>query len=81
MMKFKKVGTWWNDKDIELVEINDTVYALHGWNGEEYTSCWKCSGKYLMDASKEVYCVRPIYKNIGDDFFELVRYEIFQKGE
>ena len=30
----KEVGYWWNDKSIELVEIDGEVYALYGWNGE-----------------------------------------------
>lgn len=59
---FKQVGTWWNDHSIELVELADgEVYALNGWNGEEYTGCWKCSGEYNMDASTEEYILRPIY--------------------
>lgn len=38
---FKEVGAWWNDSNIDLVEIDGTVYALNGWNGEEFTDCWK----------------------------------------
>lgn len=26
---FKIVGRWWNDKNIELVKIDDKIYALH----------------------------------------------------
>ena len=59
---FKQVGTWWNAHSIELVELADgEVYALNGWNGEEYTGCWNCSGEYNMDASTEEYILRPIY--------------------
>lgn len=67
MKKFKQAGYWWNDSSIELVELGGEVYALHGWNGEVYTSCWKCSGENLMDASDEEYVLRPIYDAEVDD--------------
>lgn len=35
-------GRWWNDSNIKLVEINGSVYALAGWNGETYGNCWEC---------------------------------------
>ena len=58
----KKIGTWWNDSSIEIVEISGTAYALNDWNGEAYTSCWICSGEYLHDASEEEYTLRPVYR-------------------
>lgn len=73
--KFREVGKWWNDKSINLVEKDGSVYALNGWNGESYTDSWKCSGKHNMDASTETYNVKPIYKQVGEEF-ELVDYEI-----
>ena len=65
--EMEKVGNWWNDNDIELVELDGEVYALHGWNGEEYTSCWRCSGENLMDASAEEYVLRPVYDTVEND--------------
>lgn len=59
-MKF--AGTWWNDKSIELVEVDGSVYALCGWNGEVFASCWECSGDCLQDASEEEYTLRPIHR-------------------
>ena len=59
MAKF--VGTWWNDSHIELWEIDGEVYALDGWNGEEYLHCWKCAGERYMTASDEEYTIAPVY--------------------
>lgn len=75
-MIFKTVGRWWNDKSIELVEIDGEVYALYGWNGEEFTKSWKCTGDYYMDASKEEYTVKPIYEEVDEDEFEIIDYEV-----
>lgn len=53
MKKYKHIGYWWNDKNIELIEKDGNVYALHGWNGEKYNKCWKCTGDHNMESSKE----------------------------
>lgn len=73
---FKEVGYWWNDKEIELVEIDDTVYALNGWDGEQYNHCWICSGENNMDASEEEYTIRPEYIEIDEDEFEIIKYNV-----
>lgn len=57
----KIIGSWWSDRTTPLVEIDGSVYALYGWNGEEYTDCWKCTGEFHHDASEERYRIRPIY--------------------
>lgn len=64
---FKEVGAWWNDSNIDLVEIDGTVYALNGW---------KCSGEYNMDASKEYCTIKPQYREIEEDESEIVGYEV-----
>lgn len=74
-MNFKIVGRWWNDKSIELVEIDNTVYALGGWNGESFNNCWVCTGEYYMDASEEEYSITPIY-NDNKDNPEVIAYEV-----
>ena len=59
----KNIGNWWNDRSIAMIELNDgNVYALNGWNGEEYEECWMCSGEHYMDASEESYILRPVYR-------------------
>lgn len=60
---FKHIGYWWNDRNIEVMEIDDTAYALNGWNGESYLNCWICSGEQYMDASEEEYRIKPIYND------------------
>lgn len=72
----KEAGYWWNDKSIELVEIDREVYALNGWNGEEYGNCWKCTGEFLTEASKEEYTLKPVYKEVDEDEWEIVNYEV-----
>lgn len=74
-MVLKKVGTWWSERNIDLVEIEGEVYALYGWNGESYLESWKCTGEDYMEASEEQYEVIPIY---GDDL-TVIRYEARKK--
>ena len=76
MEKFEVVGKWWNDKNIELVKIDNEVYALNNWNGESYLNCWKCSGKYFTEASKEEYIIIPKYEEIEEENFQLIGYEV-----
>jgi hypothetical protein len=75
----KIIGNWWNDKNIQLAEVNGAVYALNGWNGEKYTDCWKCSGEFNMTASKESYELTPIYSEEDNENggFDVVDYEVF----
>lgn len=77
-MNFKNVGTWWNDREIELVEIDGEVFALNGWNGETYLNSWKCLGEDHMEASKEEYQITPIYEDEANehDIYEIVGYEV-----
>jgi len=78
MKNFKNVGNWWNDKSIELVDIEGDVYALNGWNGEKYMNAWKCTGEDYMDASEEEYIISPVYSDKEDEFgvYEIVGYEV-----
>jgi hypothetical protein len=75
----KSVGNWWNDNSIELVEVDGSVYALYGWNGEKYCNCWKCSGDYYMTASKEEYTLTPVYSEEENENggYDVVDYEVF----
>ena len=73
---YEKAGTWWNDSSIELVKIGNEVYALNDWNGEEYTSCWKCTGEYNNIESKEEYVITPLYEQMTEDEYEIIGYRI-----
>jgi hypothetical protein len=57
----KCVGYWRKDRDIPMIQLESGVYALYDWRGDRYVSCWKCSGEFLMDASKEKYELKPVY--------------------
>ena len=61
-------------KNIELVEIDGIMYALNNWNGEIYNNCWICLGENLMDASKEEYTIKPIYKEVAEDEYKIIDY-------
>lgn len=78
----KYVGTWWNDHSIDLVEIDGDVYALYGWNGEKYTSCWKCSGECYTEPSDEEYSVFPEYEEVCEPDcepeFVVVSYSVYR---
>lgn len=72
----KIVGNWWNDRSIDLVEVDGHVYALYGWNGEAYLHCWECTGYHYMDASEEEFELVPVYTQTDDDDFDIVDYEV-----
>jgi hypothetical protein len=74
-MNFKRVGTWWNDRNIELVEFDGKVYALNKWDGEEWTDCWECVGNDYMEVGETGIRIRPVYEEVAEDEFEVVKYE------
>ena len=54
-------GFWRGNPDIELFRASDgNLYALYGWNGEEFLLCWRVNAD--GDASEETYNLTPIYK-------------------
>lgn len=74
----KKVGNLWNRPDIEVWEIDGSLYCLHGWNGESYTESWETfddAGFGIVNANKR-YDIRPIYKEVAEDEWEIVGMEI-----
>jgi hypothetical protein len=79
MTKFEHVGYWWNAAtfEIELMRIDGIVYALNGWNGEEFTECWVCTGEnYHYVGENEKYTIRPVDKEIGEDEYEITGYDV-----
>ncbi|MEG1520424.1 MAG: hypothetical protein RR458_05495 [Clostridia bacterium] len=61
--QIERIGYWWNDKNIELVKVADgRVFALCGWNGEQFNKCWECLGENYKDASEESYILKPVYR-------------------
>ena len=76
MTNFKNVGTWWNDKEIELVEIDGKVYALNGWNGEKFLDSWEVAKNDYTDIINDGIAIKPEYKEIEEDEFEIVGYTV-----
>ena len=52
---------FWMDTNIRIECIGGERYALDGWNGEKYTSCWKCIDKWTADPDGVDYEVEPVY--------------------
>ena len=68
----KAIGTWWNDSSIELVEIDGKIYALDGWNGEQYSHCWQCSDRFTNIGDEE-YEIKPIY---DEEYENIIGYKV-----
>lgn len=62
----KIIGKWWNDKNIDLLEFEGTIYALHGWNGESFTECWECLDEFNF-RNDESYTIKPIIGEYLED--------------
>lgn len=73
------IGNWWANKDIELVSIDGKVYALNGWNGDKYISCWECTGDHYLDFAEDgrEYEIKPIYQEDENGDFEIIGYEVY----
>lgn len=72
----KEMGKWWNSKEINLVQIDERVYGLHGWNGEEYCNCFEVFGDYNLKSGVDLFTLRPIYKENADEDSITIGYEI-----
>lgn len=74
----KTLGTWTGSRDIEIVEVEGRPIALSGWNGEQYLQCWEVeeiiSGTGF-GIKEDGLCVRPVYKQIVNDEWEIIGYE------
>ena len=70
----KKLGNWWNDKSLEIYEIDGRKIVLNKWNGEMYWDCFEVSENLLEIISEERFEVKPVYKQISDDEFEIIDY-------
>ena len=74
----KYLGRFWNDRDIEIYNINGRNIALHGWNGEKYLNCYELSSN-LIDIIKENIEVIPEYEEIDEDNYKIVNYKIISE--
>jgi hypothetical protein len=76
---YKEMGKLWNNKSIEVIQKDGRNFALVNYNGDEYLDCFELD-KNLIDVINEdkAFIIRPIYKEIKDDEFELIDYEIVE---
>lgn len=73
------MNTWFENKEIEVVEINGKWYALNGWNGEAYTDCWETEEPTYGTACEVLndnITVKPIYKKYNEQQFDVIGYEL-----
>ena len=78
VMTGKIIGNLWNEINIEIVEIDGKMYALHGWNGEYYGHCWEVLDKHGHDKpdTDVEYSIIPIYEDGEDGDFTVIGYEL-----
>lgn len=75
----KYLGYWWNDKEIEIFEIEGRPIALSGWNGEKYMDCWEVNEMIDgvgFDIKVDNLEVVPEYEQVDDDEYELIGYRL-----
>lgn len=51
----------WNNGEIDMVEIDERLFALYGWNGETWLRCWECLDKWTA-TSEKTFEIRPIHR-------------------
>lgn len=69
----KKLGTWWNDKTIEIYKIEEKNIALNGWNGEKYLHCFEVDDSLLTVINQDIELEAiPKYKDTQIIDFELI---------
>lgn len=63
--------------NIEIIELNGKRYAMNGWNGEKYFDCYEVDEcGYAIDPKAAPIEMRPEYKEVGEDEFEITGYTI-----
>lgn len=65
------------DINTEIIEIDgkNIVINFSNWNGDNYFNCFEVA-ENLIDIIKRNIEVKPIYKQVNDEDFELTDYEI-----
>ena len=68
------------DINTEIIKINNRniVINFNNWNGEKYFNCFEVA-ENLIDIIKKNIEVKPIYKQVSDEDFELIGYEIISE--
>ena len=75
----KIVGRLWNNRDFEIVEINNEYYVINedNFNGEKYCKCWKVADVNGLEVVNEDrnYSLVPVFKENGGEF-ELIDFDV-----
>lgn len=73
---FEELGKYPGTFDTDIVQLKDgKVFALNGWDGSKFMSCWECLGEDHSKKSKERYILSPVrrYQAYNIDLDSLVR--------
>lgn len=61
MYTLNKVGSI-REHDMDIIELENKYYTLHGWNGESYTDCWEVSDTNGTPVdSNDKYIIKAVY--------------------
>lgn len=68
------------DTNTEIIEIDgrNIVINFSNWDGEKYFNCFEVA-ENLIDIIKRNIEIKPIYKQVSDEDFELVKLEIISE--
>ena len=68
------------DINTEIVKIDgrNIVINFNNWNGDNYFNCFEVA-ENLIDIIKRNIEVKPIYKQVSNEDFKLVEYEIISE--
>ena len=68
------------DINTEIIEIDgrNIVISYNSFDGDNYFNCFEVA-ENLIDIIKRNIEVKPIYKQVSDEDFELIGYEIISK--
>ena len=56
------LGKFWNDKNLEVYEIEGKNILLNKWNGEEYYECFELDKELIKIIDKGITAI-PVYDN------------------
>lgn len=75
----EKIGNYWNDKDLEIYEIEGKRIVLNKFDGEKYYDCFELAENLIDILSEDRFEVEPIYKEIKKDEFKVIDYKIIRE--
>lgn len=75
----RELGTMNGHSDVEIVEVEtEGIIALTKWNGEQYNECYHADELgYSLDANERYFYMKPEYKQVGEDEYEIIGYDMY----